>query len=181
MRQPVWQTNTLTQRANTLSSTRNCPWPPCSMALAVQMYLKIDRVDQAEKTAKAMSAIDDDSTLSQLAGGWVGLALVSKSTCTCVCGGGRAQGWQQAAVLACFHALLMDPQKKATEKSKGLPNAPVTRMSTPAPPSFAGRCQSAGGLLHLPGAGGQVHLDSAAAQRAGCVPDAHGEVGGCRG
>lgn len=43
------------------------------MALCVHVYLKMDRVDQAEKQAKAMSAMDDDATLSQLAAAWVGL------------------------------------------------------------------------------------------------------------
>lgn len=43
------------------------------MALCVQVYLKMDRLDQAERQAKAMAAVDDDATLSQLAQAWVGL------------------------------------------------------------------------------------------------------------
>eukprot|EP00887_Chlorella_sp_A99_P005270 scaffold1.g5270.t1 len=51
------------------------------LALSVQVNLSIDRVDQAESQAgrrgalAAMSAIEDDSTLTQLAGAWVGTAL----------------------------------------------------------------------------------------------------------
>lgn len=44
-------------------------------ALAIQLYLKIDRIQQADEQAKAMSAADDDSTLTQLATAWVNLYL----------------------------------------------------------------------------------------------------------
>ena len=47
-----------------------------SMAVSVLNYLRIDRVDQAEKAVKAMSAIDDDSTVTQLATAWVNIFLV---------------------------------------------------------------------------------------------------------
>lgn len=46
------------------------------MAVSVLNYLRIDRVDQAEKAVKAMSAIDDDSTVTQLATAWVNVFLV---------------------------------------------------------------------------------------------------------
>lgn len=45
------------------------------MALSVQVYLMMNRPDQAEKQLKAMSAADDDATITQLATAWVGLAL----------------------------------------------------------------------------------------------------------
>lgn len=44
-------------------------------ALCVQVYLKMDRADKAEQQVKAMSAIDDDATVTQLATAWVGVAL----------------------------------------------------------------------------------------------------------
>ena len=46
------------------------------MALCVQVYLQMDRVDQAETQVKAMAAVDDDATLTQLAAAWVGLHQV---------------------------------------------------------------------------------------------------------
>lgn len=45
------------------------------MALSVALYLKIDRVDFAEKQVKAMAAIDDDATITQLCTAWTNLAL----------------------------------------------------------------------------------------------------------
>lgn len=44
-------------------------------ALCVQVYLKMDRPDKAEQAVKAMSQIDDDATVTQLATALVGQAL----------------------------------------------------------------------------------------------------------
>lgn len=45
------------------------------IAILIQIYLKINRVDQAEKELKRLQQTDDDATLSQLASAWVSIAV----------------------------------------------------------------------------------------------------------
>jgi hypothetical protein len=47
-----------------------------SLALSVEIYLKIDRVDLASKQVKAMQDIDDDDALTTLATTWLYIAMV---------------------------------------------------------------------------------------------------------
>lgn len=45
-------------------------------AVLVQLYLRIDRLDLAQKQVKAMKAIDEDGVLAMLATAWTHLNLV---------------------------------------------------------------------------------------------------------
>jgi len=45
------------------------------MALSIQIFLKMNRADCAEKQLKAMMNIDDDATLTQLAQAWTNIAM----------------------------------------------------------------------------------------------------------
>lgn len=48
-----------------------------SSALAVEIYLKLDRHDLAKREVKKMIEVDEDSIITQLANAWVGMATVS--------------------------------------------------------------------------------------------------------
>ncbi len=52
----------------------------CS-ALAVEIYLKLDRIDLAKKEVKKMVETDEDSIITQLAVAWVSMSSVSESKC----------------------------------------------------------------------------------------------------
>ena len=44
--------------------------------MSVMNFLSINRVDQAEKQLKAMAALDEDATVTQLSMAWVNVYLV---------------------------------------------------------------------------------------------------------
>ena len=72
------------------------------MAVSVLNYLRIHRVDQAEKQVRAMSTIDDDATITQLATACVNLFLVSP----CCCSGCRSGAAVASVLLLCSCAML---------------------------------------------------------------------------
>lgn len=45
------------------------------LALCVQVYIKMDRIDKAESAVKTMVGMDDDATITQLAQAWLGVAV----------------------------------------------------------------------------------------------------------
>jgi len=44
------------------------------LAMLIQIYLKINRIDQAEKELKGMHQMDEDATITQIASAWVHIA-----------------------------------------------------------------------------------------------------------
>ena len=61
-------------RALSLCHTAGTPPHLELLALSVQVLLAMNRADVAERSVAAMAALDDDATLTQLAGAWVQLA-----------------------------------------------------------------------------------------------------------
>lgn len=55
----------------------------CRHALNVQIFIKMNRSDFAEKQLRVMQQIDEDHTLTQLANAWFDLAVVLCFSCIC--------------------------------------------------------------------------------------------------
>jgi hypothetical protein len=49
-------------------------------ALLIQLHLKINRSDIAQKQLKTMKGVDEDSVLTMLATAWVNMSIVSIQT-----------------------------------------------------------------------------------------------------
>lgn len=50
------------------------------LGLLIQTYLRLDRLDLAEKELKSLTELDADCTATQLATAWVFVAMVLSST-----------------------------------------------------------------------------------------------------
>lgn len=120
------------------------------MALNVQVFLKMDRVDFAEKQLKAMQQIDEDATLTQLAQGWVSLALggsklqeatyifqelSDKFTPTVLLLNGSALAQMHMGSYEDAEALLLDALNKDAKDSNTLANLVVCSLHRSKPSS----------------------------------------------
>lgn len=123
------------------------------MALVAHIYLAMQRPDLAKKQLGLLQEADDDATLTKLVAAWVALSE----------GSDKAQ------------ARPIPPRRS---RPKPRPRA----SARPLPPLTATRPPTAGRPLRVPGARRPVLAHAAAAQRAGGVPPADGQVrrGGAR-
>jgi len=52
-----------------------------SAALKIHIYLRMNRLDLAERELREMQKIDDDATLTQLSAAWINLTVVRRFSC----------------------------------------------------------------------------------------------------
>ncbi len=135
-------------------------------ALNVQIYLKMYRTDHAEKQLKIMQQIDEDHTLTQLANAWVNLAVV-----------GVCMVWPWHLFLC---PIIPSVGSMVTGNFASENNCEI-ELQWPNPQCITytfctGRCQGARGILHLPGIGWKVHMDSSAHEWQCSLSDAHGTL-----
>ena len=117
------------------------------MALVAHIYLAMQRPDLAKKQLGLLQEADDDATLTKLVAAWVALSE----------GSDKAQ------------ARPIPPRRS---RPKPRPRA----SARPLPPLTASRPPTAGRPLRIPGARRPVLAHAAAAQRAGGVPPADGQI-----
>ena len=115
------------------------------VSLQVQIYLRMARVEVAQKSLALMSRMEDDATLTQLTGAWVNMAL----------GGEKVQ---EAFYTFQVYFFYFRQCRKRFTHSRFIFIFFIYLLFTY---SFI--------YLHVPGARGQVQRDSAAPQRHGCV------------
>lgn len=122
------------------------------MALVAHIYLAMQRPDLAKKQLGLLQEADDDATLTKLVAAWVALSEGSDKA--------------QARPI---------PPRRSPSRPRASARPPLPTDGVPCPPT-------AGRALRVPGARRPVLAHAAAAQRAGGVPPADGQVrrGGAR-